>query len=253
MTSGLELNAPPDRRTLQASYDRLFEGWMGQHHNVEQGRLMLDLLDVVPGRILADVACGMGDLLRQAAARGLIPYGLDISGVAIAGARSLVPTARLLVGDGEQLPWPDACFDYVTSLGSLEHYVDPAAGAQELARVLKPDGQAAILVPNSHHLKSIYNVWRFGEVLSDRQEFERFATRREWQGLLEQNGLEVRSVHKHNYGMPRVLRQGREWFWFGYNAFFHLFGSLIPLNLSDAFIFICRRRTAPEGGHVSIL
>lgn len=251
MIDGLGLKVAPDRRALQASYDRLFEGWMGQHHNVEQGRLMLDLLDVVPGRTLVDVACGMGNLLRQAAARGLIPYGVDISGVAIARARALVPTARLLVGDGERLPWPDGCFDYVTSLGSLEHYVDPATGARELARVLKADGRAAILVPNSHHLKSIYNVWRFGEVLTDRQEFERFATRREWQTLLEQNGLEVLSVHKHNVGLPRALRQGREWFWFGYNVFFRLFGSLIPLNLSDAFIFICTGCATSGGAHVS--
>jgi SAM-dependent methyltransferase len=233
----------PDLDTLKASYDDLYSrGWMREQANIGEALAMLRLLDPQPGTSLLDVACGMGHLLRvtrPAVGR----YGVDLSPVAIAGARQLVPGAAFTVGDGERLPWPDNSFDYITSLGSLEHYLHPALGMAEIARLLRPTGRAAILLPNSHDLKSIYNVGRYGEVISHLQEYERFATRREWETLLTANGLVVDQVAGYNFGLGRVFRPGREGFFIVYNTFFRLFGRWIPVNLSDVFIFICRKQT----------
>ena len=237
---------PASTSELQASYDRLYQGWMGGHKNLGQADRILNLLAVQPGQSLLDIACGLGYLADLAGARGIRAVGVDISNVALRQAqRDSKHAAGFFMGDAEHLPLPDRSLDYAVNLGSLEHFVDPAQAVRETARVLKLDGRAALLVPNSHHLRAIYNVYKYGEIISDLQDFERFGTRVEWERLLTQNGLRVCSVHKFDTGMARVYKPGREVFWYLYNAFYRLFGGLIPLNLTYTFIFIC----AAAAGH----
>lgn len=231
---------PTSLHELQISYDRLYQGWMGEHKNIEQAERILGLLDIQPGKRLIDIACGLGYLAEMASERGLDVVGVDISSVALEKAkRECDHVGMLLLGDGERLPWPDHTFDYAVNLGSLEHFVDPAAAVREMSRVLRSDGCAALLLPNSHHIRAIYSVYKYGEMLPDLQDFERFATRVEWERLLTENGLRVLSVHKYDTGMARVYKKGNEIFWYLYNIFFRLFGRWTPLNLTYTFIFIC--------------
>jgi len=228
-------------RELKASYDRLYQEWLGEHRNIGQARLMLDLLKVQQG-LLLDVACGLGYMLDMAEKRGAKAFGLDISWTALTKSKVESSNRRLVLGNGEHLPWPDNTFDYVTCLGSLEHFIHPEIGVSEIARVLKPTGISVISLPNSHHLMAIYNVYKTGGILPELQDFERFATRVEWQSLLEENGLRVISVHKYNVGFARVFKKGREVFWYLYNFLFHLLGDVwIPLNLSFSLIFVCTK------------
>ncbi|HEX7344503.1 MAG TPA: class I SAM-dependent methyltransferase [bacterium] len=229
---------------LQQSYDQIYQGWLGKHRNVDQAEKMLRMLDVQPGRRVLDIGCGMGYVLDQAASKGLVPSGIDLSWVALHTAKERNRLSSAVVqGSAEDLPWADNTFDYVICLGSLEHFLDPSRAVSEAARVLKPDGKAAILVPNSHHIRSIYNVYKFGEVLSDSQDFERFATRREWETLLAENGLRVTKVSKCDMGMARAHKKGRLLFWYLYNILFHVFGGWwIPLNLTYSFIFISEKK-----------
>lgn len=235
---------------LQASYDALYQGWMGQHKNLGQAERILDLLEVGPGTSLLDVACGLGYVLDMAQARGARAVGLDLSSRALALGREESPGRRLVLGNGERLPYASSCFDAVVCLGSLEHFIDPEAGAREMARVLKPGGRAAILLPNSHHLRAVYNVWRFGEILPDLQDFEQFATRREWEGMLARSGLRVRATFKYDTGWARIYRPGRTLAWTIYNALFRVLGDWwIPLNLTYTFIFVCSKE--PDGSDAS--
>lgn len=228
-------------RELQNSYNRLYQEWLGQHRNLGQARQILRWLDARSGKLL-DVACGLGYLPDMAEARGVEAYGLDISSVALGKAKAENPARRLVEGNGERLPFPTDHFDYVVCLGSLEHFIHPEVGAQEIARVLKPTGKAAIMLPNSHHLQAIYNVYRTGGILPELQDFERFATRVEWQAFLEKHGLKVQSVHKYNVGFARVFKKGREGFWYLYNILFRLFGDAwIPLNFSFALTYVCAK------------
>lgn len=226
---------------LQASYNRLYQEWLGEHRNVGQAKQMLGLMEVKSGLVL-DVACGLGYLLDIAEERGANAYGLDISRMALQKSKQEKPTRKVVEGNGEHLPWPDETFDYVTCLGSLEHFINPELGALEIARVLKPNGKAAIMLPNSHHVQAIYNVYKTGGILPELQDFERFATRVEWQAFLEENGLLVQSVHKYNVGFSRFFKKGREGFWYTYNILFRLFkDAWIPLHLSFALTFICTK------------
>jgi ubiquinone/menaquinone biosynthesis C-methylase UbiE len=230
---------------LQDSYNRLYQEWLGEHRNNDQPLQLVKLLDVKAGRLL-DVACGLGFLLDFAKERGASAFGLDISRVALAKGKADDPTRRMIEGNGEHLPWPDESFDYVTCLGSLEHFISPDEGAREIARVLKSTGKAAIMLPNSHHLQAIHNVYKTGSILPELQDFERFATRVEWQALLEENGLQVESVHKFNTGFSRYFKKGREGFWYIYNILFRLLGDIwIPTNLSFALTFICTKTPPP--------
>ena len=226
---------------LQDSYNKLYKGWMGQHRNVGQAKQLLDLLDAQSGSLL-DVACGLGYLLDMAEERGVVAYGLDIAQVALNKSKSENVARRLVLGNGERLPWPDETFDHVVCLGSLEHFINPEFGAREIARVMKPSAKAAIMLPNSHHLQAIYNVYQTGGILPELQDFERFATRVEWGAFLEKNGLRVLSVHKYNVGFARVFKEGRGCFWYIFNILFRLFGDAwIPLNFSFALTFVCTK------------
>lgn len=229
---------------LKSSYDHLYrDGWMKTHRNFYQTQLMIEKANTGPGLFL-DVACGVGYSLDMAEARGARAFGLDLSAVALQHAKNEKRDRRVVQGNGENLPWPSDTFDTIICLGSLEHFIHPDEGAREIARVLKPGGQAAVLLPNSHNLLAIYNVYKTGGILPEQQDFERFGTRVEWESFLNRNGLRVTSVHKFNVGFARVFRKGRGLFWFFYNMLYRLLGDFwIPLNLSYNLIYVCEKKT----------
>lgn len=69
---------------------------------------------------------------------------------------------------GQSLPFADASFDLVLSLSVLEHVDDPFACAEELARVVKPDGKifcvAPFLIPEHGYPNHFFNMSRQGLV-----------------------------------------------------------------------------------------
>jgi ubiquinone/menaquinone biosynthesis C-methylase UbiE len=75
------------------------------------------------GRVL-DVACGTGrtwDFLRDS--RGLKYYGCDISDLLIDRAiKRGIPKRRLRVMDATRLDYRERSFEFVFSIGSLEHF-----------------------------------------------------------------------------------------------------------------------------------
>lgn len=210
---------------------------------------ILRLLKPEPGRRLLDVACGQGTLVYLAARQGLYAYGMDLSDVAIRSARNQEPSGALSVSDGQALPYREATFDYVTNVGSLEHYADMAAGVREMARVLRPTGRACILVPNSFGLRwNVAYVWRTGDICDDGQPIQRYATRRQWERLLEENGLRVERTlgYEQEGAFPRTwsdlvfyLRSGRrllKWLW----------ARILPVNMASMFVFVCRKAQPGE-------
>jgi len=98
--------------------------------------------------------------------KGLTVIGLDFSLSAIRVAQQNDPNLNLLISDGEQIAMKEQCADYVTHIGNLEHYQNPELGVQEVARLLKPDGTAIILLPNGFSIAgNVQHVRRTGQVL----------------------------------------------------------------------------------------
>ncbi len=206
---------------------------------------MFDHLEARPGQRFLDVACGSGQLVALAERRGLLAVGLDISRRAVGIGRGSLSLKRLVLGAGEALPFKGESFDLVAVIGSLEHFWDPALGVREVHRVLRPGGKAVVLVPNTFSLTHVLYVWRKGEVFDDGQPLQRYATRRQWQRLIEAGGLIVLKVKRYERERPRRLRD-----WLSYlrrpgRLLRWLLGGLMPLDAVNCFVFICGRPEEP--------
>ena len=208
---------------------------------------LIELLRAEPGASLLDISCGYGRLVELAAKRGLIASGVDFSLEAMARGVMHSPHLRWLAGDGEQLPLPDDSFDYVTHIGSLEHYGQPVRGASEIARVLKPGGRACILLPNAYGLLgNVQYVWQHGEIFDDGQPLQRYATRATWQAVLERGGLQIERVA--TYGEVDRPRTAADWRWLlrrPQKIVRAALTFLAPTNLSNHFVFLCRPTSPP--------
>lgn len=217
------------KKSLMDSYDEIYKR-APLKESKEHYRWVARTLDPESNGRLLDIACGGGYFLAEVEKKGLDVYGLDFSEVALQIAQNETERANLICGDGEALPFKENSFDYVVNLGSLEHFLSPKRGILEMTRVLKKDGKALILLPNSYFLMTIWNVFRKGstERVTD-QKVDRWATKQEWVQLIEGNGLRVVDVMKYNYRSPRAPLK------------YKIIRPFIPMNLSYCFLFICRK------------
>ena len=232
----LDIGSP---KQLRAAYDALSSrSWLPPRTALFTW--LVRLLEVQPERTLLDVACGVAQLGQAERQAGLIYYGVDISPVAV---RTAVHRERVLAGDGARLPFADNCFDYVTSIGSLEHYLDMAQGVREMARVLKSEGRACVLVPNAFGLTwNVLRVWRTGELSDDDgQPIQRFGTRSAWYKLLVKNGLEVRRTLGYERAWPRTIEEWQLDLTRPGESVLALLAPFLPLNMRRCFIFVCAK------------
>ncbi|NVN88429.1 MAG: methyltransferase domain-containing protein [Rhodopseudomonas sp.] len=109
---------------------------------------LLDAANVQAGMRVADICCGPGLLAAAAVARGASAIGIDFPGV-VAFARSVVPEAEFRAGDATDLPFADSSFDAILCGYGILHVPDPEKTLQEMLRVLKPGGRAAVSVWDS--------------------------------------------------------------------------------------------------------
>jgi demethylmenaquinone methyltransferase/2-methoxy-6-polyprenyl-1,4-benzoquinol methylase len=136
---------------LPERYDRLAEILsMGQ--NGRWRRAMVDAVVASSPTSVLDVATGPAGVALQLAERtGATVTGIDLTeqmlraGVANVARHRRSDRVRLLVGRGEELPFPDATFDALTFTYLLRYVTDPAATLRELTRVVKPGGVVANL------------------------------------------------------------------------------------------------------------
>lgn len=210
---------------------------------------LIHLLAPQPHSLLLDISCGQGQLVRLAAREGLHAIGVDISFTGISrGDFQQSAQTTWLVGDGERVPLADESIDYITHVGSLEHYQNPLAGVREIARLLKPEGRACILVPNTFGLfGNIMHVWQHGEVFDDGQPRQRYATRNSWAHLLTKGGLQLCNTLAYNEVTSPATLGDIGWLLQKPQRLIRLLTvKLLPLNLTNQFVFICRKAAQTE-------
>lgn len=145
-------------------------------------------LGIQAGQRLLDVACGTGEWLRAARARGAIPSGVDLSARAIEVCRADLPAGTFHAGPAEHLPFAEAGFDVVSCLGSIEHFVDPLAALREMVRVAKPGASFVLLVPNAGFLTRRLGLYGGTQQAAVREDVRTLA---QWEHLFAQAGLQV--------------------------------------------------------------
>lgn len=98
------------------------------------------------GTRLLDVGCGPGLAAALAAERGARVAGLDAAEASLTIARERTPAGDFHCGELEDLPWPDAAFDVVTSFNAFQFASDLSNALREARRVTKPGGRVAMVV-----------------------------------------------------------------------------------------------------------
>ena len=115
------------------------------------------------GARLLEVGCGMGTDLLQFARAGASVTGVDLTprSIQISQQHFAVYGASgdFAISDAEHLPFANESFDVVYSNGVLHHTPDTAGAVREVHRVLRPNGQARVML---YHRGS-FGYW--GEVI----------------------------------------------------------------------------------------
>lgn len=230
-----------DTIATQHSYNQLYQSKGIQ--NLDSFYLwLINLLKAEPKKRILDISCGEGRLVILARRMGFTAIGVDFALAALKAAQEQDKQSCWMAGDGEILPIRSESCDYITHIGSLEHYQNPMAGIREIARVLKHGGTACILLPNSYGLLgNIKNVFETGDIFDDGQPLQRYNTLKGWQLMLESCKLVPYKILKYERAWPRTLSDVG-WYLFHPLKIFRLFFSvLIPLNLGNCIVYLCKR------------
>ncbi len=121
--------------------------------------------DLKNKRVL-EIGLGYGSLGQFLASQGCEYYGLDIA----EGPVNMMRYRLSLLGKKDDdkvkwgsalgIPFQDAEFDYVYSIGCLHHTGNISRVVSEIYRVLKPGGKAIIVLNNRHSFRQIAKVSR---------------------------------------------------------------------------------------------
>jgi ubiquinone/menaquinone biosynthesis C-methylase UbiE len=165
---------------------------------------------VRPGQRVLDLGCGGGRHAFEVYRRGGNVVAFDLDPTELGPVRGMFAAMRqageagpqvdaiAVSGDATDMPFGDGVFDRVIAAEVLEHVLDDQRAMNELARVLRPGGLAAITVPSwlperiCWALSTEYHEVPGGHV--------RIYTRVELQAKLARAGLSV-GWHHYAHGL----------------------------------------------------
>lgn len=106
----------------------------------------LDAARVGRATTYLDVGCGAGLACQIAQARGAKVSALDAAAGLAEIARERCPGADIRVGEIEELPFGDGCFEVTSGFNSFQYATDPVHALAEARRVTKPGGTVVVAV-----------------------------------------------------------------------------------------------------------
>ena len=112
---------------------------------------------------ILEAGCGSGRWVAWFVGRGWAATGIDWSEALCVRARQAVHGGTFVSGDMRKMPFDDALFGSIVSLGAVEHDAEgPALALKEYLRVLRPGGIAIVTVP---HLGPVRRANRWAKAL----------------------------------------------------------------------------------------
>jgi ubiquinone/menaquinone biosynthesis C-methylase UbiE len=199
-----------------------------QHARGDDLALLVNLARPKPSDRVLDIATGAGHTALALAPHVAEVVATDLTAEMLETARSFIAdkgeyNVRFEAADAEELPFPDASFDIVTSRIAPHHFTAPATFAREAARVLKPEGRFVLddnMAPEEPELDDFMNTaekWRDPNHV-------RAYRRSEWTRWIEEAGLVVVSQEplafkRHPYAAwtgrsqtpPEVVEELEQW------------------------------------------
>lgn len=238
------MRVQPPETDIKAWYNRLYKAkGLRSMRPYETYPMFLDYLEVKKGKKLLDVGCGTGYLLLAASQKGLETFGVDISEEAVNIAVNVSPKSIIVAGKGEDLKFSDNTFDYVTCLGSLEHFLDMDKALQEMRRVANEHALFCIMVPNSDFI-----FWKIsGKPGTSQQDInENLLSLKQWKRIFLKNGFRIFQIHQDKWPIQEVKvfsslspigitkRVAQKLIWV-----------FLPLNFAYQFIFVLKKAKQP--------
>ena len=196
-------------------------------------------LAVYPGEKVLDVACGTGEWLLAAHQRGAIINGIDLSNKAIEACREGMPDGQFVVGEAEDLPFPDQTFDLITCLGALEHFIDAETALAEMFRVGKPNARYVILVPNADFLtRRLFFFQGTNQAMIKEDVLSLVA----WSEMFEKSGMEVKECWADLHVLSKAWIMRGSW----HHSLIRLTQALLllvwPLRWQYQVFFLCNKK-----------
>jgi 2-polyprenyl-3-methyl-5-hydroxy-6-metoxy-1,4-benzoquinol methylase len=142
----------------------------------------------IKGGHLLDIGCGGGHFLEQALKRCDVVTGWDVSEVACDYARTRLSESTNWIIEPRSIERPVLLadrYDWIVSLGSLEHIIDLATALHNINAMLKPEGRWYFYVPNE--------AW-----IHEDQPNERCGQAGEWKLMFETHGLVTDYIKRWN-------------------------------------------------------
>ncbi|MFC1797392.1 methyltransferase domain-containing protein [Pseudomonadota bacterium] len=130
------------------------------NEGLERRNATLKAMEIEPGKTYLDVGCGGGHLVRDI---GMVlgnegrVVGLDATSEQISGARDLcegMANIEFVEGDATKMDFPDASFDGLASIQTLDYIPDVNAALLEARRVLKQGSRITLVCV-------LWDHWRF--------------------------------------------------------------------------------------------
>jgi ubiquinone/menaquinone biosynthesis C-methylase UbiE len=155
---------PCGSRYLQQRQD--FEGQARMRYAMEPHIADFANFKSSRGMKVLEIGVGMGADYLEWLKAGARATGVDLSSASIEQARLRCGLAGygadLRLADAENLPFPADSFDVVYSYGVMHHSPDTGRCIREATRVLKPGGQARIMLYHHPSLTGILLWLRYG-------------------------------------------------------------------------------------------
>jgi SAM-dependent methyltransferase len=194
------LNPQPWARVLRKYLD---EYDLAAHFATQEARkevLFKQRLDLIGGAEsrdkLWDVACGDGQFLQLARARGWDGTGVELNPAAARRARERgYQVVEGLFEELDQLPWGECAV--ATSWDTLEHSPRPRLFLEQLARLLRPGGRLYLTTLNNDAIVARVFRTRWSMLVEDHFTYWNL---RSLTRVLSVTGFEIRSVWHFGLG-----------------------------------------------------
>ncbi len=155
----------PINRYDEVDFARDWNKKYREYHPYLHGRQrkVLDLitsLGLPTGASCLELGCGGGQNAVKYAELGLQVHGVDSSAELVKSAQELAQSGTNLtfsqVDLNTRLPFEDASFDVVVTVGVLQYLLEPSACVKEASRILKPGGHLVVCQRNAIS----FHFWR---------------------------------------------------------------------------------------------